>query len=92
MSIVLVSFKFKEQKSNNKADDFFKILEKYDHIRINRSCYIVSADDETLGVCENLKSYVDTEDNILITQLTQPTSSHGFLSEEHRAWFQKHHL
>jgi hypothetical protein len=73
MPLLLVAFE--PDKSEQDHSDLINQIEKYSHVRLTKSSYGIITDQTPKTVCEELKKYIDKNDNLYVITLKRPYDS-----------------
>ncbi len=85
MPLLLVTF-----DSNKPGQDYSDLLDQIksnSNVRLSKSSYAIITDKTPGVVCEEMKRYIDTDDNIYIINLKRPYAGYG--SELVTDWLKK---
>jgi hypothetical protein len=85
MPLLLVTF-----DSNKPGQDYSDLLNEigsYSNVRLSESSYAIISDKTPDTVCEEMKKYIDTNDNLYIINLKRPYAGYG--SELVTDWLKK---
>ena len=85
MPLLLVTY-----DSNKPGQNYANLLDEiksYSHVRLSETSYAIITDETPDVVCEELKKYIGTSDNIYIINLKRPYKAYG--SELISDWLKK---
>jgi CRISPR-associated endonuclease Cas2 len=86
MSVLLVTYYL--NKPEQDYSDLLKKIKSYPYSRLSESSYAIITDKRTQTIYEELKKYIDKNDNILIINLKMPYW--GSAPQEVIDWLDKH--
>lgn len=73
MAVLLVTYDLnKEGKSKVDYNEFYKIRDKYDHVKLSESSYAFNTQESPTVLYNKLKPLIDPNDHIYIITLKQP--------------------
>ena len=75
MPLLLVAFE--SDKPEQDHSSLLKRIEKYSHVRLTKSSYGIITDKTPETVCEELKKYIEKNDNLYVITLKRPYDSCG---------------
>jgi CRISPR-associated endonuclease Cas2 len=70
MPLLLVAYDIKETEKEH--SDLLKQIEKYSNVRLTESSYAVITDKTPKAVCEDLRKFIDMNDNVYVITLKHP--------------------
>ena len=85
MPLLLITF-----DSNKPGQDYSDLLDEiksYSNVRLSESSYAIITDKTPSVVCEEMKQYIDADDNLYIINLKRPYKAYG--SELIADWLKK---
>ena len=75
MALLLVAFE--HDKPEQDHSDLINRIEKYSHVRLTKSSYGIITDKDPEIVSEELKKYIDKNENLFVITLKRPYDSCG---------------
>jgi hypothetical protein len=85
MPLLLVTFD--PNKHRLDYSDLLNEIKSYSNVRLSESSYAIITDKTPDVVCEEIKNYIDQDDNIYIINLKRPYAGYG--SELVTDWLKK---
>ena len=85
MPLLLVTFD--SDKPGQDYSDLLDQIKSYSNVRLSESSYAIISDKTPDTVCEEMKKYIDTNDNLYIINLKRPYAGYG--SELVTDWLKK---
>ena len=85
MSVLLVTYDLNKPGQDYK--DLLKLVKSYAHARLSESSYAIITDKSADTVFEELKKYIDKNDNLLVINLNKPFA--GRQAQEVLDWLTK---
>jgi hypothetical protein len=85
MPLLLVTFD--SDKPGQDYSDLLDQIKSYSNVRLSKSSYAIITDKTPGVVCEEMKKYIDANDNLYIINLKRPYAGYG--SELVTDWLKK---
>lgn len=86
MAVLLVTYDLKAPGQD--YADFHKVIKSFSWARLSESSYAIDTTLTPQNVYEQLRSHMDTNDNVYVIMLTRPHCGYG--PKEVNEWLEKH--
>lgn len=80
MTVYLVTYQL--NAPGQEYDDLYEAIEVYDHINPINTIYFISTDDGAVDVKNDLKQYMDSNDDLIVVEIKQHWGMTGVSTEE----------
>jgi hypothetical protein len=75
MPLLLVTYDLNKPEQDD--SDLLNEIKKYSNVRLSKSSYAIITDKIPGVVCEEMKKYIDANDNLYIINLKRPYKAYG---------------
>jgi len=83
----ILTYDLNQEKSNSDYEGFYDIIQSYGHAKLSESSYALNTNDSPDYIFDQLKPYIDDNDNVLILTLSAPWA--GRQSKEVLNWLRE---